>query len=109
VHPEPVSVVKLTKKSPARALRAKAAATARARDKTSASTPSQVKSSRAKVKAYRERMRRRGMKLIQVWVPDPSSPHFAVEARRQSRAIAQSPSEKNDQAFIDSITDWNWR
>jgi hypothetical protein len=66
------------------------------------------KSSREKVRAYRERMRRRGMKLIQIWVPDPSSPFFAAEARRQSRLLAESPQEKEDQAFVDSITDWDW-
>ncbi|HEY2183724.1 MAG TPA: antitoxin MazE family protein, partial [Xanthobacteraceae bacterium] len=64
------------------------------------------KSSREKVKAYRERMRRRGMKLIQIWVPDPESPYFFAEARRQARLIAESPHEKDDQAFIDSISEW---
>jgi hypothetical protein len=53
-------------------------------------------------------MRKRGMKLVQVWVPDPSSPYFFAEARRQARLIAESPSEKDDQAFIDSISDWSW-
>jgi len=47
------------------------------------------------------------MKLIQIWVPDPTSPYFAAEARRQSRLIAESAQEKDDQAFIDSITDWD--
>ena len=69
---------------------------------------SRAKSSRYKVKAYRERMRRRGMKLIQIWVPDPKSPYFAAEARRQSRVLADSPTEQDDQAFIDAVTDWNW-
>ena len=64
------------------------------------------KSSREKVKAYRERMRKRGMKLIQIWVPDPKSPYFFAEARRQARLIANSPHEKEDQAFIDSISEW---
>jgi Protein of unknown function (DUF3018) len=53
-------------------------------------------------------MRKRGMKLVQVWVPDPKSPYFFAEARRQARLIAESPSEKDDQAFIDSISDWSW-
>ncbi|HEY7246820.1 MAG TPA: antitoxin MazE family protein [Xanthobacteraceae bacterium] len=66
------------------------------------------KSSREKVRAYRDRMRKLGMKLIQIWVPDPRSPYFAAQARRESRLIAQSPQEKDDQAFIDSITDWDW-
>ena len=64
------------------------------------------KSSREKVRAYRERMRRRGMKLIQIWVPDPKSPYFIAEARRQARLIAESPYEKEDQAFIDSVSEW---
>src|SRR6266852_5494556 len=80
----------------------------RARAKSSRNQSSRTKSSRDKVRAYRERMRKRGMKLIQIWVPDPKSPYFAAEARRQSRLIAESPYEKEDQAFIDSITDWNW-
>jgi hypothetical protein len=63
-----------------------------------------AKSSRAKVQAYRDRMRAQGMKLIQIWVPDVNSPHFAAEARRQSALIAASPHEKEDQAFVDAIS-----
>lgn len=65
------------------------------------------KAAREKTRAYRERMRARGMRLIQVWVPDVNAPGFAEEMARQSRAIAESPGEADDQAFIDSITiDW---
>ena len=63
------------------------------------------RSSREKVKAYRERMRRQGLRPIQIWVPDVRSPQFAAEAHRQSLAIAQSAQEPEDQAFIDSISD----
>ena len=34
------------------------------------------------------------MKLIQIWVPDPKSPYFFAEARRQARLIANSPHER---------------
>jgi len=78
------------------------------RSKIARAGAARPKSSRDKVKAYRERMRRRGMKLIQIWVPDPKSPYFCAEARRQARLIANSPQEKDDQAFIDSVTDWDW-
>lgn len=37
--------------------------------------------------------------------PDPKSAEFAVEARRQSLAVANSPDEADDQAFIDAISD----
>src|ERR1700694_5764254 len=79
------------------ALRSSRAGTARVKS---------TKSSREKVRAYRARMRRKGMKLIQIWVPDPKSPYFPAEARRQARLIANSPHEKEDQAFIDSISEW---
>ena len=65
------------------------------------------RSSREKVKAYRERMRRQGLRPIQIWVPDVRSPEFAAEAHRQSLAIAQSAQEPEDQAFIDSISDFD--
>lgn len=64
------------------------------------------KSSRDKVRAHRERLRRQGLRPIQIWVPDVRSPEFVKEAHRQSLAIANSPQEKDDQAFIDSISDW---
>lgn len=64
------------------------------------------KSTRDKVRAYRDRMRRQGLRPIQIWVPDVRSPEFAKEAHRQSLAVARSPQEKDDQAFIDSISDW---
>lgn len=69
------------------------------------STRSKPKSSRDKVRAYRARMRAQGLKLVQMWLPDVNSPEFAAEAHRQSLAIAQSPTERDDQAFIDAITD----
>jgi hypothetical protein len=46
------------------------------------------------------------MKLVQIWVPDPESPLFAAEARRQAKLIADSPYQKDDQAFIDSLSEW---
>jgi hypothetical protein len=63
--------------------------------------------SRDKVRAHRERLRRRGLRPIQVWVPDVRSPRFVREARRQSRLVAASPFEAQEQAFIDAISEWN--
>ena len=60
---------------------------------------------REKVKSYRARMRAKGMRLVQIWVPDTRSPRFIAEARRQGRAVAQSPMEAEDQAFVDAISD----
>ena len=38
-------------------------------------------------------------------MPEPGTPEFAAEARRQSLIVARSPREKEDQAFVDSISD----
>ena len=61
------------------------------------------KSSRDKVRAYRERLRRQGLRPIQVWVPDVRSRAFKAQAHRQSRAVAESSHASTDQAFIDSL------
>jgi hypothetical protein len=67
---------------------------------------SEPKSSRMKVREYRERLRKQGLRPIQIWVPDVRSPAFAAEAHRQSLAVANSPHAEEDQAFVDAISDW---
>jgi hypothetical protein len=66
--------------------------------------PSRPLSSRDKVRAHRARMRAKGLRLVQLWLPDTSTPEFAAQAHRASLAIANSPTEREDQAFIDSIS-----
>ena len=68
-----------------------------------ASTPTGA--SRDRVRGYRERLRRQGLRPIQIWVPDTRAPGFVAEAHRQSAAVAASPHEPEDQAFIDAISD----
>ena len=63
-------------------------------------------SSRDRVRAYRAELRRRGLRPIQIWVPDVDSPEFIAEARRQSLLAANSPYADEDQAFIDAISDF---
>ena len=38
-------------------------------------------------------------------MPEPGTPEFAAEARRQSLRVARSPQEEEDQAFVDSISE----
>lgn len=63
------------------------------------------KSSRDKVQAHRERLRRQGLRPIQIWVPDVRAPSFEAKAHRQSLAVAKSPHAKADQDFIDAVSD----
>jgi len=64
-------------------------------------------SSRDKVRAHRKRLRRQGLRPIQIWVPDVRSPSFKAKAHRQSLAVANSRHAKKDQDFIDSVSDLN--
>ncbi|MHB8412670.1 MAG: antitoxin MazE family protein [Candidatus Acidiferrales bacterium] len=68
---------------------------------------SRSKSTRDKVRAHRKRLRQQGLRPIQIWVPDLHSPTFVTEARRQSQAVARSPHAKEDQDFVDAISDRN--
>ena len=67
----------------------------------------QLKATRDKVTAHRNRLRQQGLRPIQIWVPDVRSPDFAVEAHRQSHAVAKSRHARKDQDFVDAVSDWN--
>lgn len=66
---------------------------------------SRTKPSRDKVRAHRDRLRKQGLRPIQIWVPDVRSGAFAAEAHRQSLAVANSPHAEEDQEFIDTVSD----
>lgn len=68
---------------------------------------SKSKSSRDKVRVHRARLRKQGLRPIQIWIPDVRSKAFAREAHRQALAVANSPHAKEDQAFIDAISAWD--
>ncbi len=63
------------------------------------------------VQRYRDRMRRAGFRLVQLWVPDTRAPGFADECRRQSRIAAGNQRAEDDAlAWIEAVRDaegWN--
>ena len=65
---------------------------------------SSMPSTRDRVRQHRERLRRQGLRPLQIWVPDVRAPGFIAEAHRQSDAIAASEREADDQAFVDAIS-----
>ena len=65
---------------------------------------SKPKPSRFKVREHRERLRRQGLRPIQIWVPDVRAPAFRSEAHRQSVAVASSSAAHDDQAYIDAVS-----
>lgn len=68
---------------------------------------SHLKATRMKVQRHRDGLREQGLRPIQIWVPDVDARLFRAAARRQSLAVANSTGEGVDQAFIDSISDWD--
>jgi hypothetical protein len=94
-------------KRPAAQMRAKTAARKTKPKTPRAAKPVQTTTSRDKVRAYRKRMRAKGLRLVQIWLPDTRTPEFAAEAHRQSLRANASPFAAEDQAWVDSMADWN--
>ena len=51
------------------------------------------------------RLRRAGLRPILVWVPDPRSPGFAEECRRQSAMLADDPLERDTLEWLQAVVD----
>ncbi|MGB6768181.1 MAG: antitoxin MazE-like protein [Methyloceanibacter sp.] len=45
-------------------------------------------------------MRARGLRPVQIWVPDTRTAEFRLEAHRQSRAVARSPVEREEKILL---------
>ncbi len=58
-----------------------------------------------RVARHRARLRAKGLRPLQIWVPDTRLPGFSEEARRQSQAVASSERDDPDQDFIDAISE----
>jgi hypothetical protein len=59
---------------------------------------------RGRVAAHRAELRRRGLRPIQIWVPDTRSPGFAEEAQRQSRLVAEADDFDDVMNFIQRVS-----
>jgi hypothetical protein len=63
--------------------------------------------SRDKVRAHRARLRKAGLRPVQIWVPDVRSKSFTSAAHRQWLAVAKSRHARRDQEFVDAISAWD--
>ena len=59
---------------------------------------------RTRVAEHRAQLRARGLRPIQIWVPDTRAPGFAEEARRQSRLVAQEADFDEVMDFIERVS-----
>ena len=74
-----------------------------------ANTPQNSMAARDKVRRHRAQLREQGLRPLQIWVPDTRAPGFAEEARRQSVLVAESTHDEADQAFVDAISEIDFR
>ena len=61
---------------------------------------------RNRFKRYRDNKRRRGMRLLRLWVPDPHAPGFTAEADRQAAIINGATDAADVMNFIAQAADW---
>ncbi|WBV43519.1 antitoxin MazE family protein [Pseudoroseomonas cervicalis] len=59
---------------------------------------------RKRVAAHRAELRQRGLRPIQIWVPDTRAPGFAEEARRQSQLVAAEADFAETMDFIERVS-----
>ncbi|MEN4476583.1 antitoxin MazE family protein [Mycolicibacterium cosmeticum] len=53
------------------------------------------------------RLGEKGLRPIQIWVPDTRAPEFAEEAHRQAALVAAADDAAEDQAWVDDISQFN--
>jgi len=62
-------------------------------------------SSAKRVSDHRARMRERGLRPVQIWVPDTRKPGFAEECRRWAAARRADPHEREILAELEVLAD----
>ena len=68
-----------------------------------------MKSSASRVQKHRANMQHKGLKLVQIWVPDVKSKVFLEESKRQSILAKNSEDEVDTNHVIASsadLSDW---
>jgi mRNA interferase MazF len=65
-------------------------------------TASKAKSPRERARTYRERMKKKGMRLVHKWVVDRQSPKFKAELRRQAGNLADASDDEEVMQFIEN-------
>jgi hypothetical protein len=62
-------------------------------------------SSFTRVQKHRASLKARGMRPVQLWVPDTRSADFAAECRRQSALLDADPHEREILDWIEQVAD----
>ena len=62
-------------------------------------------STASRVQKHRTNLRKKGLKLIQIWVPDTHAPGFTEECRRQALLAKNSDNEQEINDYIANTVD----
>jgi hypothetical protein len=68
-----------------------------------------AKKTTTRLERHRAEMRRRGFKLVQLWVPDPEAPGFRSAVRRTREFLAAHPDAEWDhyaREMLDRAPGW---
>jgi Antitoxin MazE-like len=60
------------------------------------------KTAKQKMSEYRQRMRAKGLRPIQLWVPDLRDPERIERLRAEVRALRHHPSSRDGNQFLDA-------
>ena len=64
------------------------------------------RTSRERMRAYRDRLRAQGLRPVTYWLPDTSTADFLARAEKEALAVAAADDEAEIMAFIESVQDW---
>ena len=59
----------------------------------------------SRVQKHRDSLRARGLRPLQLWVPDVRGPGFAQECQRQSRVVGTDAAEQDHLAWGEAVAD----
>jgi len=66
-----------------------------------------TESSSEKFRRYRARLKARGLRQIQLWVPDINRPEFHEQISRQLGRVEQTPDDREALEWIERTADWD--
>jgi hypothetical protein len=59
-----------------------------------------------KFRRYRARLKGRGLRQIQLWVPDTTRPGFPTLIKKQVRQVEAAPEDVETLDLIEQVADW---
>ena len=64
-----------------------------------------MKSVASRVQKHRANLRKNGLKLVQIWVPDVGREGFREECKRQSLLVKNAENEQEFNEFLENVAD----